>query len=35
MHPFTDNAELAKTGARIITGADGVTLTAGGEPQNP
>jgi putrescine aminotransferase len=26
MHPFTDNAELAKTGARIITGADGVTL---------
>ncbi|HCP81981.1 MAG TPA: aspartate aminotransferase family protein [Octadecabacter sp.] len=27
MHPFTDGAELAKAGARIITGANGVTLT--------
>lgn len=27
MHPFTDGADLAKTGARIITSADGVTLT--------
>ncbi|WP_281982067.1 aspartate aminotransferase family protein [Thalassorhabdomicrobium marinisediminis] len=27
MHPFTDGADLAKTGARVITGADGVTLT--------
>lgn len=27
MHPFTANAELAKLGARIITAADGVTLT--------
>ncbi|MBV7378800.1 aspartate aminotransferase family protein [Maritimibacter dapengensis] len=27
MHPFTANAELAKKGARIITQADGVTLT--------
>ena len=27
IHPFTDSAELAKTGARIITGAKGVTLT--------
>ncbi len=27
MHPFTDGADLEKTGARIITGADGVTLT--------
>ena len=27
MHPFTANAELAKHGARVITRADGVTLT--------
>ncbi len=27
MHPFTAGAELAKKGARIITRADGVTLT--------
>ena len=27
MHPFTDGADLAKSGARIITGANGVTLT--------
>ncbi len=27
MHPFTANADLAKRGARIITQADGVTLT--------
>jgi len=27
MHPFTDGAELAAKGARVITGADGVTLT--------
>ncbi|HCQ64824.1 MAG TPA: aspartate aminotransferase family protein [Rhodobacteraceae bacterium] len=27
MHPFTANADLAKHGARVITRADGVTLT--------
>ncbi|MDG2339587.1 MAG: aspartate aminotransferase family protein [Paracoccaceae bacterium] len=27
MHPFTNNSELADKGARIITRADGVTLT--------
>jgi len=27
MHPFTSNSELAAKGARIITSADGVTLT--------
>lgn len=27
MHPFTSNGELAEKGARIITRADGVTLT--------
>ena len=27
MHPFTDNGELAKKGARVITQASGVTLT--------
>jgi putrescine aminotransferase len=27
MHPFTDGAELAEAGARVITSADGVTLT--------
>lgn len=27
MHPFTNNGELAEKGARIITRADGVTLT--------
>lgn len=27
MHPFTANSALGKKGARIITGADGVTLT--------
>ena len=27
MHPFTADAELAKKGARVITGASGVTLT--------
>ena len=27
MHPFTDGAELAEKGARIITQANGVTLT--------
>ena len=27
MHPFTEDADLAKKGARIITRADGVTLT--------
>ena len=27
MHPFTAGSELAEKGARIITGADGVTLT--------
>lgn len=27
MHPFTSNSELAKKGARVITRADGVTLT--------
>jgi len=27
MHPFTNNSELAAKGARIITRADGVTLT--------
>ena len=27
MHPFTENAELAKKGVKIITAADGVMLT--------
>lgn len=27
MHPFTDGAELAEAGARVITSANGVTLT--------
>jgi putrescine aminotransferase len=27
MHPFTSNSELAEKGARVITRADGVTLT--------
>ena len=27
MHPFTHNSDLAKKGARVITAADGVTLT--------
>ena len=27
MHPFTSGAELAAKGARVITGAKGVTLT--------
>ena len=27
MHPFTENADLAKKGVRIITAADGVMLT--------
>ena len=27
MHPFTTNADLARKGARVITGAKGVYLT--------
>jgi len=27
MHPFTAGSELAASGARVITAADGVTLT--------